>query len=177
MITVFFWAPEASRANVGHISMKIGVGQSKGLETYVSWWPNTRAEGGFLKDPVSPYTYEQDIGPNGEGKPPTASVSISGLNEAAMKRAWANMLAKKPGYFLLRKNCAWAVKSLLDVGTGYDLAAMMTDFGNVRIAGGVWTPRAVFEYSRLLKRRYDGRAKVASGSGSGSVDPYCLRLG
>lgn len=173
MITVYFWAPDISIGNVGHISLKIGVGQAKGLETYVSWWPGSN-DGNKFNDPVRPYTYDMDV--EAERKEPTSNLSLSGLNEAAMKRSWEHMLANKPRYFLLRKNCAWTVKTLLDVGTGYDLRAAATDAINWRISGGIWAPRAVFEYARLLKTRYNAKSVAAIGSSKASIDPYSIRI-
>ena len=95
MITVYFW--DMSRDNVGHVSLGIGVGQAKGLEKYVSWWPGPGDEKKWLfgkliaGKPISSRTYEGDV--KAEGGPPTATVSISGLDEAQMKRAWDHMLS------------------------------------------------------------------------------------
>ncbi|SCX14052.1 hypothetical protein DSM25558_1785 [Agrobacterium sp. DSM 25558] len=171
MITVYYWAPHISVGNVGHASLAIGVGQAKGLERYVSWWPGPGESSLIKGQPISLRTYEIDV--KAEGGPPVGTVSISGLDEAQMKRAWDHMLANNPRYSLQRKNCAWTVKSILDVGTGYDFGAAASDFINLRVAGGVWTPRAVFEYARLLKNRYDSKAKRFENA---TNDAYNLRI-
>ncbi|NTE87038.1 hypothetical protein [Agrobacterium rubi] len=171
MITVYFWAPDMSAKNIGHISLTIGTGQAKGLERYVSWWPGHGDKKWLVGKPISSRTYEGDV--KAEGGPPTATVSISGLDEAKMKRAWENMLANNPRYLVYRKNCAWTVKSILDVGTGYDLMSAHLDFINLRLTGGVWTPRTVFEYAKLLKHRYNSNAQRSAQVPS---DAYGLRL-
>ncbi|MBB3945536.1 hypothetical protein GGQ73_001471 [Rhizobium skierniewicense] len=171
MITVYFWAPDMSRNNIGHISLSIGAGQGKGLERYVSWWPGAGDKETFVGKPISSRTYDGDV--TAEGGSPTATLSISGLDEAQMKRAWDNMLANNPRYLVYRKNCAWTVKSILDVGTGYDLGAAASDFINLRVSGGVWTPRTVFEYARLLKSRYDSKARKFENA---TNDAYNLRI-
>ncbi len=175
MITVYFWAMHSTVGNVGHVSVKIGVGQAKGLETYVSWWPGKRHDADGNR-PVVPHSYEEDV--KAEKSVPAGTVSISGLDEAAMKRAWEQMLAKKPNYSLLRKNCAWTVKTLLDVGTGYDLGAAATDALNLRYGGGIWLPRAVFEYAKLLKLLHHKSTAVAAGKvGTNAEEPYNIRFG
>ncbi|MBB4007005.1 hypothetical protein [Allorhizobium taibaishanense] len=146
MIQVYFW-PYRSTKIVGHAALRISVGQGNGLDTYVSWWPSPDGSG-----PVAPNSYETDVSWEG---PPKGIVSISGLDEAAMRRTWQTMLARDPKYNVLRKNCAWAVKTILDAGTGYDFVAAIADLGNLNLAPqSVWTPRKVFDYAGIVKMRF-----------------------
>lgn len=117
MILLNFWPADLPK-RVGHVSLLIGAGQSDGQQTYVSWWPGKDDGSKEMGVPVQPYTYDQDV--VAEGGPPSGRVSISGLDEARMKRTWEALLAKKARYYLLGRNCAWTVKVLLDAGTGVD---------------------------------------------------------
>ncbi|MCE6074378.1 hypothetical protein FS764_08490 [Agrobacterium vitis] len=151
MINVYFW-PYRSINRVGHASLRISVGQGNGLDTYVSWWPSRDGS-----SPVSPHTYDDDVAIEG---PPKGIVSISGLDEAAMRRKWKQMLARHPNYDFIGQNCSWAVKVILDVGTGYNLGAEGADYLNATtIPYGTWTPRKVYTYATLLKIRYGAHTK------------------
>lgn len=146
MINVYFW-PYRSTSLVGHASLRISVGQANGLDTYVSWWPSRDGS-----EPVRPNSYDEDVVAEGT---PQGIVSISGLDEAAMRRTWQAMLARDPKYNAARKNCAWAVKTILDAGTGYDFFAAMADLENLNLVPQtVWTPRKVYEYAKIVKIRF-----------------------
>lgn len=168
MILLNFWPADLPK-RVGHVSLLIGAGQSDGQQTYVSWWPGKDDGSKEMGVPVQPYTYDQDV--VAEGGPPSGRVSISGLDEARMKRTWEALLAKKARYYLLRRNCAWTVKVLLDAGTGVDMGSITADYLNSRVAAGVWTPRTVFEYASMLKnshrdvrqKRFDKATNSPSG--------------
>lgn len=168
MILLNFW-PAHLLDRVGHVSLLIGAGQSEAQQTYVSWWPGKNDGSKELGVPVQPYTYDQDV--VAESGPPSGRVSISGLDEARMKRTWQALLAKKTRYYLLRRNCAWTVKVVLDAGTGLDMASITADYLNSRVAMGVWTPRTVFEYASRLKnshsdvpqKRFDRATNSPSG--------------
>ncbi len=149
MITVYFWSYKSYRTHVGHASVRIGVGQGQGLDTYVSWWP---AGDGGLSEPGVPSSLERDLSEEGQ---PTGTVSIAGLDEAAMRRLWKHMLARNPGYAATRQNCAWVVKCLLDAGTGLDVHAAVSNITNMYWFAGIWTPRHVYDYARELRNRYE----------------------
>ncbi|OLP43369.1 hypothetical protein BJF95_21030 [Rhizobium oryziradicis] len=103
-----------------------------------------------------PRHFEDDIKFEGQ---PTGTVTISGLDEQAMRREWQNIIKNGPRYNSCRKNCAWTVKYLIDIGTGYPLSAKLADFANLRMFVGVWAPRNTYEYALYVKKNYDSRLK------------------
>ncbi len=160
MITVYFWQLNIPKS-VSHAALRIGVGQSSGLDTYVSWWPGPSDAKitdptTWVTDPMVPHSLKKDLEDEGS---PTGTVSISGLDEQAMRREWQNILKNGPRYNAARKNCAWTVKYLLDIGTGYPMSAKLADFANLRMFGGIWTPRNTYEYALYVKKNYDSRLK------------------
>ena len=138
--TVYIWYPHDSQ--IGHAAMFIGTpqvgvnfedlsfaGKRSGmridrgfgpelhyLQNYVSWWPDDSKE---LNSAPSErkWTLADDMSDDGEGREPSVTYRLNGVNNAAMQAEWQDIRQKqKSNWKLLRKNCSTIVYRVLKAG-------------------------------------------------------------
>ena len=154
MILVNIWLPEGQ--NVGHASMLV-------QSTYVSWWPDTRVgkkNAASALSPIRNKSYASDVAD--EGKTPTNTVTLNGLDEAKILGWWASfglvqngqeLSGPLPPYVLLTQNCSTVVARGLMIGGGDTYASWWVS------RSVVWRPQTALDYARSIETGLAEKAK------------------
>jgi hypothetical protein len=112
MDKVYYWAPQASTGNVGHVSLDISFGEGRGRAEYVSWWPaalNIVIPNG--RTVMQSYADDRD----GEGGEATGAVELWCLDPDRMRQEWYSA-KNTAGYAFYTQNCAAMVQRILIAG-------------------------------------------------------------
>jgi len=160
LTNVYIWFNGSE--GVGHTSMLIA------QQTYVSYWPG--GGGADAKKDIKLKQTHEAAWMSGlradqrlERRAQDATISLDGLDEAAMIRAFLDLKASAPRYNMRKHNCSTVIAYLLEIGSKipapFTPRVDLTQFISgglkrqiVRLAtlGGVvqmWSPRTVHDYA------------------------------
>ena len=153
MITVYVWNYTGKHANWGHASMKVSGGTPAGPQ-YYSWWPEGRNRDFHIHESLPIYTvsaikgrtYADDV--RDEGGPPDHVVTISTLDETAVKDYWKGLISRSPNWSTLGQNCSTTVARSLMAGGGDEKVKWTGWYHQWNV---VWKPDDVARYAKTIR--------------------------
>jgi hypothetical protein len=167
---VLVWDFLGTKTAFGHASILLDDGTPNGF-TYISWWPNCHPVGDGNTTKMREYfgkcdahrdrTIEKDI-ESEVGHGADRNVILRGLDEAAMKKWWNNLMANENAYWKAADvNCAAVVIAALTVG-GANKHLDVLDWAALTIHHNpvAWTPAGAYEFAyRVQQNLIDAEKK------------------
>jgi hypothetical protein len=151
---VYVWDPHVD--GYGHAAIKLSNG------SYISWWPagrGTTKQQYWTGRPGGGHSYDDDIGPDGEGKGPdhTYDLGTNCLDEAAMWK-WYNTNfagASDPKWSVLRNSCSDVAHQAINAGSSLTNPCYLS----VSHSNLFWTPKDLGAYAECQSRWCQSKAK------------------
>lgn len=167
-VTLYVW--RSHDGNPGHCAMDVD-------RTYMSYWPAraSSAKKAFKLGTTQAahlseeYRFDRRV----ERKPHDALKVLHGLDEKAMKDAWAKVMLQPGRYHMVKHNCSTLIAAVLEVGSGVKppftphikihervhktysrLFLRILYLGNTIT---MWTPDQVWSYAETVRQAREAR--------------------
>lgn len=167
-VKLFMW--RARHGDPGHISMDVD-------GTYMSYWPATQSSAkkafklGFTQ--AAHLSQEHRFDRKVERKPHDDQKTLHGLNEKAMKDAWALVVLNPGRYHMVKHNCATLIAAVLEAGSGVKPAFTPRINIGERVSWTpsrvllrilylgntiqMWTPEQIWTYAESIRQELEKR--------------------